>query len=302
MYRFRRSSAHRRLCDCALGLFFGLAITGCESEASPLATSSQDAEQVLSSITSENAAFPVWHQGFNSDTEGWFSADTPDALGWCGSIDQQDRKTGSHTPSAGRGYATVSIGACNAFWSALGVPFGAPYGAGPNQSLYSDSWPVAGYVTDLDVFLDPTWSGRYAGNFFSPNTIIQYAATIFSTTPDEGPFHTGPHYLVPVDAVPGEEALSIFGHRVTEAGWYTFRFRFSDEEGSVRVDFTLAERRGGTLITRSSIPPTELAGPVQMPFVDPLPTSGYGSGHVWFYDVAAGLQLPIDEHRVRLGR
>lgn len=296
------SSMRRGLRDCAAGLLFSLSAMGCESQATPLASSSQDADQIVSSITAENAAFPVWHQGFNSDTEGWFDAETPDALGWCGSIDQHDRKTGSVRPSAGRGYATVAIGSCNAFWSALGVPFGAPYGAGPGLSLYSDSWPVAGYVTDLDIFLDPTWSGRYTGNSPSPNTIVQYAATIFSTTPDDGPFHTGPHYFVPVDAVPGEEALSIFGHRVTEAGWYTFKFRFSDEGGSVRVDFTLAERRGGELITRSSLPPIELAGPVQIPFVDPLPTSGYGSGHVWFFDVAAGLQLPIDEHKVRPGR
>ncbi|MCL7962298.1 MAG: hypothetical protein M8860_05545 [marine benthic group bacterium] len=302
MYRFRLSSAPVRLRDVAMGLILALAITGCESQTAPLANSSLDADQVVSSITSENAAFPVWHQGFNSDTDGWFDADTPDALGWCGSIDQHDRQTGSHAPSKGRGYATVAIGACNAFWSALGVPFGAPYGAGPGQSLYSDSWPVAGYITELDIFLDPTWSGSYTGNFLSPNTIVQYAATIFSTTPEEGPFHTGPHYFVPVDAVPGQEALSIFGHRVTKPGWYTFRFSFSDEGGSVRVDFTLAERRGGDLITRTALPPIRLAGPVQIPFVDPLPTSGYGSGHVWFFDVAAGLQLPIDEHRVRLGR
>ena len=33
-----------------------------------------------------------------------------------------------------------------------------------------------------------------------------------------------------------------------------------------------------------------------------LPTAEYGSGHVWFFDIALGLQLPIDEHRVRRGR
>ena len=65
MNRFRLSSAPVRLRDVAMGLILALAITGCESQTAPLANSSLDADQVVSSITSENAAFPVWHQGFN---------------------------------------------------------------------------------------------------------------------------------------------------------------------------------------------------------------------------------------------
>ncbi len=139
------------------------------------------------------------------------------------------------------------------------------------------------------------------GNF-GGTALIQYAATIFPTTPDADPFHTGPHYFVEVEAVPGEEALSVFDERIEVAGWYTFRFVFDDVGGQVQVDVELAARKGPVLMVEENIAPTELFGPFKAPFVDDLPTADYGSGHVWFFDIPLGLKLPIDEHRVRRGR
>ncbi|MEJ2602935.1 MAG: hypothetical protein P8172_06535 [Gammaproteobacteria bacterium] len=117
-----------------------------------------------------------------------------------------------------------------------------------------------------------------------------------------GDVHTGPHWFVPVDAVPDRAALNVFGATIERAGWYTFRFRFADEEGSVRVDFQLEDRAGNTLTMAEDLAPVELQGPFKVPYAGALPTTGYGSGHVWFFDVAWGLGLPIDEHRVRRGR
>lgn len=42
-------------------------------------------------------------------------------------------------------------------------------------------------------------------------------------------------------------ALSIFGHTVDQAGWYTFRHVFGEDGGKLSVTFELASRRGGTL-------------------------------------------------------
>ena len=269
----------------------------------------QAGNRMLAPMVNSNAEFVTWRQGFEHDTAGWYDATTPGLVGWCGGIEAvRGRGQGgvAPAPSAGRGYATVELGFCNDFWSAGGVFFGAPYGPGPDQVLYSGGWPEAGYVTELDIYLDPAWSGLYQGNFgffgYSPDTLVQYAATIFPTDPDAEPFHTGPHYFVTVDAVPGEEALEVAGERIEEAGWYTFRFVFSDAAGSVWVDFELDARNGGRLAVIDGLAPVELMGPVQMPFTGELPTADYGSGHVWFFDVAGGLKLPIDEHRVRRGR
>lgn len=283
----------RRPANLAVLLAVMLLVAGCEPETSfapPPATNE--------SILKAQSPFPVWHQGFNHDTHGWYTAATPGPLGWCGAIERQTRQAGDHRPSAGRAYATVTGGPCNAFWTSLGVPYGGPYGPGPESSLYSSVWPSGGYVTELDVYLDPAWSAAYSGTF-APGALIEYGATIFPLEPEPGAAHTGPHYFVNVAAE--NDALAVLGHRIIEAGWYTFRFVFDDADGHIRVAFELRERRGGLLVAEV-IEPVRLEGPVKVPFEDPLLTSEWGSGHVWFFDIASGLELPIDEHRVRQGR
>lgn len=126
---------------------------------SSAAATGPTAESPAAASGSSSAMFPNWHQGFNHDTDGWYGGETAGTLGWCGSIEQQDRRSGDVTPSAGSGYATVEQGPCNAFWAGL---FGAdlvnaPWAPGDDFSNFSDSWPVAGYVTELDIYLDPEW-------------------------------------------------------------------------------------------------------------------------------------------------
>lgn len=257
------------------------------------------APERASATLNGNAPFPVWHQGFEHDTDGWYGAATPGLLGWCGTIERETRVAGDHSPSAGRAYATVAGGPCNELWSSLGVPYGAPYGPGPDQSLYSSVWPEAGYVAELDVFLDPAWSSSYTGTFAS-DVLVEYGTTIFELNPDPGTFHTGPHYFVGVEA--DGDALSVLGHPIEDAGWYVFRFVYGDEGGHIEVGFELRDRDGALLTRRDAIEPVELLGPVKVPFTGELLTSEWGSGHVWFFDIASGLQLPIDEYRVRQGR
>jgi hypothetical protein len=273
--------------------------SSCASEA-PVSLEPEGRASMASSASSvkAHAPFPVWHQGFEHDTRGWYGAETPEALGWCGTIERKTRAAADHPPSAGRAYAAVAGGPCNKYWSALGVPYGGPYGPGPELSLYSGVWPASGYVTELDIYLDPAWSSDHVGTF-APGTLIEYGATIFPLAPEPGAFHTGPHYFVGVAAE--DEVLAVLGHRIIEPGWYTFRFVFNDVDGHIRVAFELRERRG-SLLVEEVIDPVHLMGPVRVPFEEQLRTSQWGSGHVWFFDIAAGLQLPIDEYRVRQGR
>lgn len=281
-------------------------VGGCLAATSP-AVDAQS--RVLAPMANSNAGFVAWHQGFEHGSAGWYDAATPGPLGWCGAIEAVEtrgRGGAALAPSAGTGYATVRLDFCNEFWSNMGVPFGAPYGPGPDLALYSGAWPDSGYVTELDIYLDPAWSGDFEGSFefagSSPGALVQYAATIFPTDPDAEPFHTGPHYFVEVEALPGEEALTVAGERIDEAGWYSFRFVFADVAGFVQVDFELAERNGRVLAVIEDVAPVDLLGPFKLPFDQDLPTAAYGSGHVWFFDIAFGLELPIDEHRVHRGR
>ena len=262
---------------------------------------------VTAALAESGAPFRNWHQGFQENTAGWYDASTPGPLGWCGDISRvtRDNAADGPGPSAGSAYATVSFGLCNDFWGSLGV-IGAPYAPGPDLSIAFNELPIAGYVTELDVYLDPDWSGNYQGNFefagVPASTLIQYVATIFERGYAPGDIHTGPHFLVDVEAVPGQAALTVGGYTVTDPAWYTFRFRFSDSNGDVRVDFELLDRTGGVLTTIGNIAPTNLLGPFRTPFTDPIETANFTTGWIWFFDVALGLALPIDEHMQRPGR
>jgi hypothetical protein len=303
MNQTRKARAHNLASTTAAALLASLAV----GVAVPVAKA-MDAPPVP--MTRSAAPFVNWHQGFEHGTDGWYDASTDGPLGWCGGIQQvtpENRGATGLKPSAGRDYAVAVLNLCNAFWSGAGVPFGAPYAPGPELALYSSAWPAAGYVTELDIYLDPSWSEQpYSGSFAfagsSPDTLVQYAATIFPLDYQPGDFHTGPHYFVTVDALRGQAALDVAGHTIREAGWYTFRFIFSNEDGSVRVDFELDDRNGTALARQDSLDAVDLWGPVQVPYMAPIPTAGYGSGHVWFFDIAYGLELPLDEHRVRRGR
>lgn len=259
------------------------------------------AESPAAAGESSSAIFPTTHQGFNHGTDGWFGGETAGAVGWCGTIEQQDRGSDDVTPSAGNGYATVEQGPCNAFWTGLFGPdlVNGPWAPGADFSNFSDSWPVAGYVTELDIYLDPEWQANPpplpSVNFFAPSgTVFTYAVTVreLSSPKEAAVFH---YFFVPV--LPGGNGLSILGHDVTEAGWYTFRHLLRDEGGQLAVDFELAERRGRTLFTE----------PIMTRFYSGLPTADLdpttlGSGYNWLPAIAHGLALPIDEHRVRPGR
>lgn len=84
---------------------------------------------------------------------------------------------------------------------------------------------------------------------------------------------------------------------VSRAGWYTFRFRFREEDGGLEVEFELRPRSGPTLFTEAI---TESFLEERDPSTFDI--SNVGSGDSWFAFITPGLELPIDEQRIRAGK
>ena len=262
-------------------LFVGLA--ACEPGITSSQTISAAAAAVdASSTSSANAAAPflTWHQGFNHDTDGWITDGIPGPDGWCGDVARVERGESAIAPSVGRAHATVSQGACNEFWQENGWPSSGPYSSGAGMS---EEWPASGYVTDLDIYLDPSWTAP---------EVFTYAISIVLL--DQG-FPDGLRYfMVPVTTSNGE--LQVAGHPVEDAGWYTFRYTVGDADGQLSIVFELA--RHGAALFSQPLTASAYAG-AETSAIEP---TNVGSGYVWFVAVAEGFDLPIDEHRVRRGR
>ena len=268
---------------------------------SPAGTDRPAASTSVASVLNSNAPFQNWHQGFNHDTEGWYGEETEGALGWCGEIEQLDRHAGDLRPSAGGGYATVALGGCNDFWTTETGFFSedlvnAPWAPGPDFSLFSDVWPASGFVYELDIYLDPSWTPNEPepplfNDQAPPGTVFTYVASVREIATDR--FF---YFAVPVLSENG--GLSIFGHTIDESGWYTFRHLFAEDGGRLSVTFELASRSGGTLLTEPIA--TEFFG--QDADLAELAVTELSSGYLWFAAIADGLELPIDEHRMRPGR
>lgn len=221
----------------------------------------------------------AWEQDFDASTEGWLGAETTGASGWCGEIGHIDVEGGPVAPSDGSGYAVVEQGACNAYWQEQGFASSAPYGP---FGAYFDAWPTGGFAGDLDVYLDPDWSASSDGALFT------YAASI-RLLDREYPENFR-YFYVPVTKDGGR--LLVAGRAVTEAGWYTFRHRFSSEDGALAVDFALL--RGGQVLFTQPVTSTAVSEEAPASFE----TSNVGNGYAWFVAIRPDLRLPIDEHRL----
>lgn len=304
----------RRFASLAVAFVVAIAV-GCEQTPTrPEASRTPDIETRSPSLSSaaatqSKAPFKTWHQGFQHGTEGWYGAETPGGLGWCGSIEQVRRRGGSVAPSAGRAYAVVEQGVCNEHWSGLfGTTLrGAPWTPGPAFSTIANPWPEGGYVRELDIYLDPSWTANPLDSdtyVFEPGaealqntTVLSYSVSFFGFSVDPA----DPFRYVQVPVAPGSGKLLVGNdeYPITEAGWYTFRHVFSEDGGgNLQIRFELEARRGGTLHTEDVTSLYYRPGSSPSDFsVDEI-----GTGYSWFTSISPGLELPIDEYRVRRGR
>lgn len=287
-----------------------------------------------SGLTHSSAPFRNWHQGFNHGTEGWFGKNEPGLLGWCGTIDAQRRArgAGSMAPSAGRGYAVVEQDVCNAHWDGefagdeegdpfypLGTLVGVPWAPGPGFAAIGGEWPSSGYTVELDIYLDPDDPDYTAAPppegqwvftdifklFGAPSLAEFYRNSVFTYSVSfEDPAGSFAFNYVGISVLEGSSGLSVGVPSspslttITEAGWYTFRFVLTDDGGDLAITFELDDRRGTTLV---SMP---VASMLFAPTASPsdFTAQSIGTGYAWFTSVAEGLELPIDEYRIRRGR
>lgn len=279
----------RKLLSLMVAGLFTLTLVGCE-EVPTDATSSNSSSSMLNT----NAPFPVLHQGFEHDTEPWVDQDVPGALGWCGTIERVDRGSGAVMPSAGTGHAIVQDGACNEFWAGV---FGEAFTSAPaslHPDVLSTTWPPSGFVQQLDIYLDPEGVDDGLVFLYANSLCVLAEDDTCATSDTDASVFDFRYFAVAVTAE--EDALSIAGHQVTEAGWYTFRHVFGSEaDGTLTVDFELRQD-GRTLATKS----------IEGTFLTEESTSAFdvgdlGSGYIWFVSIADGLELPIDEHRLLQG-
>jgi hypothetical protein len=227
--------------------------------------------------TLADGVYPASQQGFEQNTQGWITDDIEGPVGWCGDITRYERGDGPVEPSKGNGYAVVENGACNEYWMNNGFQVSGPYA--PFGGGFSESWPQSGFVTELDIYLDPGWQDGASFNYYVSLRLLS-----------ENEFR---YFVLPVAKAGG--SLNAAGYEVSEAGWYTFRVKFREVGGQLAVNFQLAQH--GQVLFAKPLTATAFTGEDPASF----DVSDVGTGYSWFDAISGGLQLPIDQHKYRPG-
>lgn len=276
------------LAGLAVGLAVALVVlSACEldSTSPQVGSSLQTAQGAASNMMNSSAPFPTWRQDFEHGTAGWEQAG---ATGWCGSVEPVEARRGGSAegtvaPSTGRSYAAVRHGGCEAPWDTF-----FPDGSGPASSAMpqGETFPAAGYVMELDIHLDPAWED---------GTAFGYSAS-FRVLDQDWPAHFR-YYLH--DVVVDGGVLTVDGHPIDEAGWYTFRHRFeSDDQGMLAVQFEVLKK--GREVFSEALPVVlEFADEVHVHDTDDFPVSNVSSAYLWFSYLTPELELPIDRQVMR---
>ena len=256
-----------------------------------------------SAIVNSNADFPVFHQVFNHDTHPWATKEDDGATGWCGSIEHKDRRSnGDINPAVGRGYATIMNGVCNEFWGDEEVGVFPELTSGPattlEPGLLSTKFPASGYVQQLDIYLDPAYPAGNEGFTFLDllgidDVVFSFANTVGS---QEQELLDADFVYFTTFVFEDNESLIVGDYQVDESGWYTFRHVFGSEaDGTLSVDFELLQK--DELLYTESIE-TALFGEETSDLI----AEELGSAYLWFPTIADGVELPIDQHRLRPGK
>jgi len=181
--------------------------------------------------------------------------------------------------------------------------FGEAFTSAPattlEPGLLSTKFPESGYVQQLDIYLDPEYDTGNEGFTFldvlginDENVVFSFANTVGNQT--QVILDAEFTYFTTLVLKEGGN-LIIGDFQVAEAGWYTFRHVFGSEDGSLTIDFELLQN--GQLLYTESID-TSLFGVS----TSSLETGDLGSAYLWFPTIADGVDLPIDQHRLRPGK
>lgn len=247
----------------AVAVTLGLVLAGCDSGGSNMEEPERDI---------------MFEQTFDSNTNGWITDETSGPEGWCGDISHTTADAGAVDPSNGSGYALAELGECNEFYQENGFSASGPFGSFGEYNDEVGFEGSTGFVTELDIYLDP--------NVSAPDTSVFTYAVSFDLLDTEFPDNFRYHF-VPV--VKPDESLIVADEQINEAGWYTFRHRFTSENGSLAIDFELL--RNGEVVVSQEATKTALSGQD----VSSFEASNVGTGYAWFVAIKPGYRLPIDE-------
>lgn len=232
---------------------------------------------------SSGSSFPGWQQNFNHDADEWLGFE--EGI-WCGSIERVRRGEGEVAPSAGRAHAEARGGECIDPFKDDFEPSGPFSGGVP----LSTEWPESGFVVQMDVYLDPENGGF---DYYVPISLLDVRQ-------EKGLPASVRYFKVPVTSKGGALLVGEQEHAIDQAGWYTFRHRFDeDDNGQLEVTFELAERRGGTLATEpltDHFGATGLADPEAADF----DAANVGNAYIWL-NLSHDQVLPIDRYQIRRG-
>jgi hypothetical protein len=263
-----------------------LLVAGCadtpEELTAPVASEDQ-ATQAAPPVDTQ-APFQGWTQTFNHGLAGWVTKEDPGLTGWCGTMSQVDRRESSNgmapSPSVGRAYAVVRHDECNDTYSGIFRDGSGPAAADADVVPHNDHFPTAGFVSELDVYLDPDWPEGTAFGYANSFQVL-----------DEG----WPNFRYFMhDVVRSGSQLTVAGTPVHEAGWYTFSHRFTSADGQLHVEFELT--KGGQVLHSESIESTLLT----LEAISSFPVSNVSNAYVWFVYLTPDLELPVDNQRIRI--
>lgn len=221
-------------------------------------------------------AGPIFSQGFESNTDGWFDEDN----GWAGDIERVSTGPGGITSSSGSFHATAIQ------TDVTGIGLTGPFSnfSGLNSNT---NWP-GGITVSTDIYLDTSWD---AGEGFDYSTAISDSSGnhlrdfIFHVTKDTSPGGLG--LLVGgsnnTTFDPRLDLKTINHFEVTSSGWYTFQHVFREESGDLVGDLILRNDAGDLLFTE-----TRTNG-------DSIATTG-GARYSWLTNIDIVGGIALDNH------
>jgi len=205
-----------------------------------------------------------YFNGFETDTSNWFDVSN----GGDGFI---TRRQSGYTNG---GYASGIASAMGQWHARL---TGAPCFTGPSQDCtgpftrwggYNQTFPIGGYRTQIDVYLDVSWASTHPDVRFDFSSAINTSAGTFlrdfvfnagtNRTIDPSPpgffinastnaFRSGafPQNPCPNPSTTPNSCRTPV--HITTSGWYTFRHTFRDDAGFLAVDMDILDSGGGNV-------------------------------------------------------
>ncbi len=219
--------------------------------------------------TQQLDAAPLYSQGFETDTVGWFDQGN----GWVGDIERVASGSGGISSSSGGYHAIVKQTASG------------PYSKFDGNS--SSVWP-GGLTVSTDIYLDINWA---LGEGFDYSTAMNNSSGshrrdfIFHVTKDTS---TG-DLLVGgsnnTDNDPDEDLESGNHFVVANSGWYTFEHTFREQGGVLFGDLNLRDTSGTLLFTETRTNNSDL-----------IATVVGGPRYSWFTNIDIAGGIAIDNH------